>query len=49
MGGSNIILVNLKTLYYEYGLLGLRGWWVKPKITADGFVTKALFKKNAIT
>ena len=36
MGGFHIILVNLKILYKKYGLLCLRGWWVKSKIIADG-------------
>ena len=42
MGGFHIFLVNLKILYKKYGLLGLRGWWVKSKIIADGSVDKAL-------
>ena len=38
----SILLVNLKILYKKYGLLGLRGWWVKSKIIADGSINKAL-------
>ena len=29
MGGFHILLVNLKILHKEHGLLGLRGWWIK--------------------
>ena len=42
MGGFHMLLVNLKILCNKYGLLGLRGWWVKSKIIADGSVDKAL-------
>ena len=42
ISGFHIFLVNLKILYKKYGLLGLRGWWVKSKIIADGSVSKAL-------
>ena len=38
----SILLVNLKILYKKYGLLGLRGWWVKSNIIADGSINKAL-------
>ena len=52
MGGFHIILVNLKILYKKYGLLCLRGWWVKSKIIADGssdnVLGGSLFKRNAI-
>ena len=40
LGGFHILLVNLKIIYKKYGLLGLRGWWVKSKIIADGSVDK---------
>ena len=42
MGGFHILLVNLKILYKKYGLLGLRGWWIKSDIIADGSVNKPL-------
>ena len=42
MGSFHILLVNLKVLYKKYALLGLRDWWVKSKIIADGSVDKAL-------
>ena len=29
MGGLHILLVELKILHKEHGLLGLRVWWVK--------------------
>ena len=41
MGGFHILLVNLKIFYKKYGLLGLRGCWVKSNILADGSVDKA--------
>ena len=46
MGGFHILLVNLKILYKKYGLLGLRGWWVKSKIIADGSFDKALEERH---
>ena len=53
MGGFPYHFSNLKILYKKYGLLCLRGWWVKSKIIADGSSDKvleggALFKRNAI-
>ena len=42
MGGFHILLANLTILFKKYGLLGLRGWWVKSKIIANGSVDRAL-------
>ena len=42
MDGFHILFVNLTILYKKYGLLDLREWWVKSKITAHGSVDKAV-------
>ena len=42
MGAFHILLVNLDIFCKKYGLLSLRGWWLKSKIVADGSVDKAL-------
>ena len=49
MGGSHILLVNLKIIYKKYGLLVLRGWWVKSKNIEDGPVNKALEWQHYLT
>ena len=41
MGGFHIPLVNFKIFYKKYGLLGLRGWWVKSKIIVDRSASNA--------
>ena len=42
MVGFHILLVNLKILYKKYGLLDLRGLYVKTKVIADGSIDKTL-------
>ena len=42
MGGFHILLVNLKIIFKRYSLIGLKDWWVKSKVIAEGSVDKAL-------
>ena len=42
MDSFHIFLVTLNFLYRKYGLLGLREWWVKTRIMADGSTNKVL-------
>lgn len=46
MGGFHILSVNLKIRKKKYDFVGLRDWWVKSKIIAEGFVDKALEGKH---
>ena len=38
MGGFHILLMTRKVLYKNFNLMGLKKWWLKPKILASGLV-----------